>query len=179
MLKTAKPQSYVNNQQLKYAKQLVPQGYEWRSISPEDIPAVTDLIRKNIIGNPFWRFPEGAGGVLCSDRAGKPIATAVVQGIGFEKQGTTKGLFQLTDIAVIPEERGKGIGFLTLMMLEQVIKDFPKDIMFGGCESTAADFYSKAGFHVLKQGESLPVPVLGQFLKNANSNYPCYFYKSY
>ncbi|WP_421084773.1 GNAT family N-acetyltransferase [Rothia nasimurium] len=184
MLLKAEGFSQVQDRNTRYATGLVGDGYQWRAIVETDRQAVEEIVRANIAGSSNWVMPQNAGGIACLNSSQEIVAVAVIEAFGIQNKETSFSrpdtYVQVSQLAVIPTERGKGIGQVTLNMVEQLLENenYKWVSISGGCEPSAAKFYAQSGFNVLAPGEPLPWHRLQTDVMNSNPHYSATFYKT-
>lgn len=182
MLCQAESFKQVKDRNTRYATKLVNESYQWRPINESDRKKVEEIVHANIVGSSNWVMPQDAGGIVCLNSSKKIVAVAVIEAFGIQNKDAPFSppdtYVQVSQLAVIPTERRKGIGQVTLNMVEQFLKDYKWVSISGGCEPSAAKFYAQSGFNVLAPGEPLPWDRLQTEVMNSNPRYSATFYKT-
>ncbi|MDR6912946.1 GNAT superfamily N-acetyltransferase [Rhodococcus fascians] len=129
-----------------------------------------------IDGMSTWSLDEDLNGVLVSvDRDESVLGVLVASA----EQYARGNVLYVQHLVVVPEARGRGVGTVSLGMVEQLLPGTPLAMIWGQCEPSATGFYERAGFTVLAPGEPFPFLMSDSpsVIVNSNPTYNCWFYR--
>lgn len=174
------PQGVTFERQDKFARSLVDEGFIFRSLTNNDKPAVSSLVRTHLTVPAGWTFPTDSLGIIVDDPRGGLAAAVVMQVMTIDD----KTLVVVSHLVTAPEYRGRGLATVLLGMFDRVTSGAgasPPSMTVGFCAHNSIKLYRRAGFDVgvahsnTQVPEGLPFPSMS----TRNPDYPYPFYRGW